>query len=598
LTERTDSKPRIVILGAGPAGLGAAHELVRHGAVPTVVERHDKVGGLARTETFKGHRFDLGGHRFFTHYPEVERSWHRILGRDFLLRPRLSRIFYRGRFFAYRLRPLGALRGLGLVEAVRVLLSYLRWHLRPYPKETTFEHWVTNRFGRRLFRTFFESYTEKVWGIPCSELRAEWAAQRIKDLSLRVAVLRMLGRRRADDVRSLIEQFHYPRLGPGMMWEAVCDEVERSGGTVYLDSEVIRVCHRDGRIRRLIVAGPSGTRVVEGDSFISSIPITDLVKRMDPPAPRQVREAAAALRHRDFITVCLIVERAVLFPDNWIYVHDPQVRVARVQNFKNWSADMVSDPRLSCLGLEYFCNRGDDLWRTSDEELIALARRESAQIGLAPREAIIDGCVVRVEQAYPVYDRSYAEHLSTLRQHVETFDNLRTIGRNGLHRYDNQDHAMLTGILAARDVALGEVHDLWSINRSAHYQEELRDSGDAAPEATQPEFLPCAFPRLHGLAFAVATGVVCGLGALVVSVYLSQAPDTGLARLVSLLGQYYPGYRLGITGSLIGGLYGLASGFAFGWCFAVSRNALLLLSLRSALRRGEAPVLGRLLDYL
>ncbi len=473
LNDRVSAARRVIILGAGPAGLGAAQELCRYGEQVTIVERHQRVGGLARTEIYRGFRFDIGGHRFFTKLTEVNERWHEILQDAFLLRPRLSRIFYRGRFFAYPLEARNAIAGLGLLESLRIVASYVRWHLRPYPVEETFEQWVTNRFGRRLFKTFFESYTEKVWGIPCSELRAEWAAQRIKGLSLRVAVAKMLGRNA--EARSLIEEFHYPRLGPGMLWEAIKDRVECQGARVRVDTEVLMVAHRNGRVTGITVSGPGGPPFIEGDEFISTMPITELVRRLDPPAPAAVSAAASTLKHRDFVTVCLIVDKPALFPDNWIYIHDRDVRVARVQNFKNWSPEMVPDPTKTSLGLEYFCNRGDELWSMDDAAFIELAKSEIAHIGLAPHDAIEAGCVLRIPQAYPVYDSSYAENLQIVRDYLASFDNLRTIGRNGLHRYDNQDHAMFTGITAAREIALGEERDLWAINRKPEYQEAILD---------------------------------------------------------------------------------------------------------------------------
>jgi protoporphyrinogen oxidase len=476
------SSDRFVVIGAGPAGLTAAWELAKRGYLPIVLEQCARVGGLARTESYRGFRFDLGGHRFFTKEASVLAVWQEVLGADFLTRPRLSRIYYDGKFFAYPLEPANALRGLGLVATLRVLLSYIRWHLFPHRPETTFEHWVTNRFGGYLFRTFFKAYTEKVWGVPCSELKAEWAAQRIKDLSLATAALNMFIRPRRT-VKTLIEEFHYPRLGPGMMWEAMREAVERRGATVATEAEVVGV-HREGRRVVGVEVARNGTReVIAGTHFISSMPLTELVARLDPPAPEAVRQAARALRYRDFLTVCLIVDRGDLFPDNWIYVHDPGVRVGRIQNFKNWSPDMVPDPTKTTLGLEYFCNAGDDLWDAPDEQLVALARREVEAIGLAPAAAVVDGCVMRVSKAYPIYDSAYADHVGVIRAFVDDLENLQTTGRNGLHRYDNQDHAMLTGMLAVRNAVDAESFDLWAVNTDAEYHEEIEADVPPPPEA-------------------------------------------------------------------------------------------------------------------
>ena len=467
---------RFVVVGAGPAGLTAAYELARYGHAPIVLEKAARVGGLSGTETYRGFHFDMGGHRFFTKVEEIDRMWRDVLHEDFLTRQRLSRIYYRKRFFDYPLKPLNAVTGLGPLECVLVLLSYVRWRVLPYRSEDNFEQWVTNRFGRRLFRIFFKSYTEKVWGIPCTELSAEWAAQRIRGLSLLSAVTTMLFRPR-HAIRTLIEQFDYPRLGPGMMWEAVARIVCERGGSLRLERSVQRILREGRRVKSVEVTDGKTVEAVEGTDFVSSMPLTELVKRLDPAPPPDVLAAAEALRYRDFLTVCLIVECEHLFPDNWIYVHDPTVRVGRIQNFKNWSPDMVPDPKRSSLGLEYFCNEGDELWNRSDEALVELGCREVSEIGLARAEDVIDGCVFRMPKAYPVYDAEHAGHVRTLRAYVDSLENLQTVGRNGLHRYNNQDHAMLTAICAVRNALLDEEHDLWAVNTDPEYHEEEHEPG-------------------------------------------------------------------------------------------------------------------------
>jgi protoporphyrinogen oxidase len=471
LTEAGDNRGRVVVLGAGPAGLSAALELALGGRSVTLLERDRAVGGLARTEVYRNYRFDMGGHRFYTKSEEVQRFWADALGPDLLLRPRLSRIYYRNTFFHYPLQALDTLRGLGPLEALLALASYLKRRAAPLPVEDTFESWVTNRFGDRVFRTFFKSYTEKVWGIPCSELRAEWAAQRIKDLSLGEILRRALGLGDSN-VRSLIERFHYPRLGPGMLWEAVQKRAEGAGAAVRLGEEVVRIERTERRIEAAVVEGPGGRERIPGAHFVTSIPLRALVERFDPPAPEAVRRAAGELRHRDYLTVCLILRRADVFPDNWIYVHDPSVRVARVQNYKNWSSDMVPDPSRTSLGLEYFCQQGDDLWNRTDAELVDLAARELCAIGLARTGDVEDGCVFRVKEAYPVYDAAYRESLDVVRAFLDGLSNCQTIGRNGLHRYNNQDHAVLSGLLAARNLLHGRRYDVWSIGSEAEYFEE------------------------------------------------------------------------------------------------------------------------------
>jgi len=473
------SARQVVVIGAGPAGLTAAYELVKLGAGVSVLEKDSIVGGLARTARYKGYSFDMGGHRFFTKVPEVEKMWREVLGDAFLRRPRLSRIYYDGVYFDYPLKPWNALSRLGPYEAVRVVLSYIKWQVRPHTVEESFEHWVTNRFGRRLFLRFFRSYTEKVWGVPCTELRAEWAAQRIKDLSLRSAIMAMLFTPRRT-IKTLIEEFDYPRLGPGMMWETVAAKVAEKSGAVRLDAPVLAVHHAGGRVTGVTIdAGDGRTETVTGTDFVSTMPVTELIAKLHPKAPGEVLDAATWLSYRSFLTVCLIVERAELFPDNWIYIHDPDVHVGRIQNYKNWSSEMVPDATKTGLGLEYFCDEGDALWNRPDDELVDMAKRELEKIGLARAAEVSDGCVFRMPKAYPVYDSVYAQHLESVKAHLATFENLQTIGRNGLHRYNNQDHAMVTGMLAARNIMFGEHNDVWSVNTDQEYHEEILEEQPA-----------------------------------------------------------------------------------------------------------------------
>jgi protoporphyrinogen oxidase len=586
---------RHVVIGAGPAGLTAARELARQGRPVVVLEQAGIVGGLARTESYKGFHFDMGGHRFFTKVDEVQKIWHEVLGADFRRRPRLSRIYYDGRFFHYPLKPLNALAGLGLWRAVLVMLSYLRWQLFPYKEERTFEQWVTNRFGRRLFLTFFKAYTEKVWGIPCSELRAEWAAQRIKDLSLRSAVVAMFIKP-GKTIKTLIEEFDYPRLGPGMMWRAAADEIRRLGGAVRLEAEVTAVRRSGWRVDSVVHAGPCGEDVVAGEQFLSSMPVTQLVLRLEPPAPDAVREAARRLTYRDFLTVCLIVDRPDPFPDNWIYVHSPEVKVGRIQNFRSWSPDMVPDPAKASLGLEYFCSEGDALWSLPDEALIRLGKDELERIGLARATEISDGCVFRVSKAYPVYDADYREHLDTVRAFVDRFENLQTIGRNGLHRYNNQDHAMLTGLLAVRNLEGGVRHDLWSVNTEPEYHEEVGVS--EAEAAVLEGRITEIFPRVDGLALGAATGVVAGALLWLATLALVWKGGPVVGPTLGLLAQFLPGYSVTAAGSIIGLAYGALGGFVAGWSFAVIRNLTLLLSLSFLRRRAQRHLLKRFLELV
>lgn len=464
---------QVIVIGAGPAGLTAAYELLKQGVKPIVLEKSHTVGGLARTENYKGYRVDMGGHRFFTKVEEVQALWQEILGEDFLRRPRLSRIYYNGKYFYYPLRFFNALSGLGMIESALILLSYIRSQLFPHPREETFEEWVSNRFGPRLYRIFFKTYTEKVWGIPCSEIKAEWAAQRIRGLSLPAAVLNAILKPKSGSIKTLIDEFHYPRHGPGMLWQRAKEMVEARGGEVRLHSEVIRVEHDRTQVTGVSTRRNGREEHLSGNALISSMPISELIQRLDPPAPAEVRQGAAQLSYRDFLTVALIVKRPDVFPDNWIYIHSPEVQVGRVQNFKNWSPEMVPDPSRTCLGLEYFCNAGDALWNLSDAELIELGVRELERIGLVQAAEVEEGVVFRQTKAYPVYTGEYQAHLDRIRQYLARFPNLQTVGRNGLHMYNNQDHSMLTAILAVRNL-MGEQHDVWSVNTERSYHEEIR----------------------------------------------------------------------------------------------------------------------------
>ena len=586
-----------VIIGAGPAGLTAAYEVTKRGITATVLEKNDKVGGLARTENHQGYYFDLGGHRFFTKVAEVKTLWHELLRDDFLRRPRLSRIFYQSKFFDYPLKPSNALRGLGFARSAAVALSYVWWQLFPYGKEETFEQWVTNRFGRELFKTFFKTYTEKVWGISCSELKAEWAAQRIKDLSLKTALLNTIVKPRKT-IKTLIEEFEYPRLGPGMMWNVAAQRVRESGGSVSLDSDVIAIKRTGGRIDKVMVANGGAAKTIEGSHFISSMPITELIKKLDPAAPPDVLEAAGRLHYRDFLTVCLIVDKPDLFPDNWIYVHDPNVKLGRIQNFKNWSPDMVADRAKSSLGLEYFCTEGDEIWNMADSDLIDLGKQEIERIGLARERDVIDGCVVRVPKAYPVYDSDYLGYLETIKQFTATLENLQTIGRNGLHRYNNQDHSMVTGMLAVRNMLDGEKNDLWRVNAEDEYLEEIKATTGKEPDEISELIegaLVRVFSKLNRRIFGVSLGIVAGLAltALTWFMLLKGAASPNL----EVLSEYLPGYTVTPLGSIVGLGYGFTYGFFVGWLYALLRNSGMILTLALAHKRLERRLMRDIFRY-
>lgn len=458
-----------VVVGAGPAGLAAARELARAGLPVIVLEQDETVGGLSRTVEHHGFRFDIGGHRFFTRIAEVQRLWEEVMGEDFLVRERLSRIFYRGRLMDYPLKIGSALRTLGVRDSLLALGSYLYARLRPLP-EDSFEGWVANRFGRRLYKHFFRNYTEKVWGMPCTEISADWAAQRIKSLSLWGALRDAVLRRGAAEATSLLRQFRYPRLGPGMMYERFRDEIVDAGGEVRLGHRVTALRVTDGRVTAVVCATAGGEVEVPAGQVIASMPLRELIEALAPAVPAEVLAAARGLRQRSFLTAALILDRPSPFPDQWIYVHEPAVRVGRIQNYANWSPYMVPDPERCCIGLEYFAWTEDELWSAPDEEIVALAGEELTRLGLAPGARVLDGAVVRMANAYPVYDSGYRERVATVRAWLEGIANLQTIGRSGQHRYNNMDHSIMTGLLAARNL-LGEQHDVWSINAEDEYLE-------------------------------------------------------------------------------------------------------------------------------
>jgi protoporphyrinogen oxidase len=465
---------RIVVVGAGPAGLTAAFLLAEAGYHVTVLEADSIVGGISRTAQYKGFRFDIGGHRFFTKIKPVEDLWNEILGDDFISVPRMSRIHYDGRYFDYPLKAFNALSGLGIVNSTRIVWSYLQARLHPSPDEDNFEQWVTNRFGQRLYEIFFKTYTEKVWGIPCTEIRAEWAAQRIQGLSLARAILHATAiQRRGTSIKSLIDEFRYPRLGPGQMWEACRDRIVGMGGEVLMNHYVNEITCCNGRVTAVVANTPDGQRTFAADHVISTTDIRSLVRALSPAPAPAVRAGAEGLRYRDFLVVALILDTPTLFPDNWIYIHTPGVKVGRIQNFNNWSAAMVPEPGRTCLGMEYFCFEGDGLWEASDAELIALAAGELVQLGLAPAGLVRDGTVIRMPKAYPIYDAAYRDHLDAVRKGIDPIPNLHTVGRNGMHKYNNQDHSMLTAMMAVWNMQ-GAQHDVWEVNTDFEYHEEQR----------------------------------------------------------------------------------------------------------------------------
>ena len=474
-----------VILGAGPAGLTAAYMLSKHGIRSVILEKSNMVGGHARTEVHDGYRFDIGGHRFFSKIEVVNDIWNEVLGEEFLKVPRLSRIYYNDKYFDYPLKLINVLKGLGPLNSLLILMSYLYAQVRPFPREDNLEEWVSNRFGRKLFRTFFKTYTEKVWGIPCTEIRAEWVAQRITNLTFFVALKNAIFKPKTTVAKTLIDKFDYPRYGPGMMWESMRDKLHDQGSNVMHDAQVVRIERTGNHIDQVIIQRDGQEEAIGGSHFLSTMPIKQFVLGLDPAPPPEIVEAIGKFKYRDFLTVCLIVNKKDLFPDNWIYIHSPKAKVGRIQNFKNWSEAMVPDLSKTSLGMEYFCNAGDELWNMADSDLIELAKEDLEIVGMAEAADIEGGLVIRQSHAYPVYDADYNSSRDAVHEYLSSFDNLYPAGRNGLHRYDNQDHAMFSAILAVENM-LGGDHDVWTINTEKEYHEAVIESKERVPANATP----------------------------------------------------------------------------------------------------------------
>ncbi len=484
-------KCEILILGAGPAGLTAGWELSRNGKKVIVLESDPKfVGGIARTASFNEFRFDIGGHRFFTKSTEVQKIWTEILDEENWLRdvPRLSRIYFNRKFFAYPLKPIDAVFKLGLFKSVSLILSYLKYKVFPIKNVVSFEDWVINNFGKKLFLVFFKTYTEKVWGIPCSEISADWAAQRIKGLSLSKAIISavlsgLTPKAKSRNIKTLIDKFDYPKLGPGMVWEEAAKKINNSSQSEVILSSRVTCLRLENRNIISCEVNNNSYDYFETKQVISTLPIRDLINIISPKPPKDVIENANNLKYRDFLTVVLILNTKDIFPDNWIYIHEPNVKLGRIQNFKNWSPKMVPDSNMTSLGLEYFCNEGDELWTLSDKDLIELGIKELFEIDLIKPQWFVDGTVLRMPKAYPVYDASYKAQLRIIRSWLdENIQNLQLVGRNGMHMYNNQDHSMLAAHLAARNL-LGESWDPWKVNADAEYHEEVlvQPSGRMVP---------------------------------------------------------------------------------------------------------------------
>jgi len=478
----------VAIIGAGPAGLTAAYLLAKGGLRPEIWESDPTyVGGISRTVVYKGFRFDIGGHRFFSKSSEIESLWSEIMPTDMIVRERLSRIFYKKKYYRYPLEAAEVIDNLGKREALLCVGSYLKRKISPIKNVNNLEDWVTNQFGARLYRTFFKTYTEKVWGTSCRNISADWAAQRIKGLSLSKAAWASLfststpaasdSNNRQDVIKTLITSFRYPRLGPGMMWEAAAAKIRGYGGLLHMDSRVTAL-RQDAKnnLWTLSIKNSQDSSIQDHGPYshvISTAPLRSIIATIQPSLPVKITEAAASLSYRDFILVALILKPRQTFPDQWLYIHDAGLLVGRIQNFSNWSPELIPDPTLACYGMEYFCSTHNDLWTMSDHALIQLATKELQELQLAQPGNVIDGCVVKQPKAYPVYDNNYEQTVNIIRQGLaEHCPGLHQIGRNGMHKYNNQDHSMMTGILTAKNILANDSrYDPWRVNQDAEYLE-------------------------------------------------------------------------------------------------------------------------------
>ncbi|MGO8879980.1 MAG: FAD-dependent oxidoreductase [Desulfomonilaceae bacterium] len=467
------AKKKIAIIGAGPAGLAAAYQLSKHDDFDiNLYESAAQVGGMCKTVRIMGQRVDLGPHRFFSSDSRVNNLWLEAMGDNYLMIDRVTRIFYRNRFFHYPLKPLNALTNLGFIEAMLCIMSHFRHRLFPISDESNFENWVINRFGSRLFNIFFRGYTEKLWGINCENLDASFAAQRIKGLSLFAAIKNAFVGTSDTDPKTLVDQFAYPRNGTGEVYTRMVKEFVRRGGKLFLNKPVYSLTLKDGNVRGLILE--SGDKI-DCDAVISSMPLTRLVSRI-PDLPNEVLLACQQLRYRNTLIVYLKVDSNHVFPDQWIYVHSPELKVGRISNFRNWSPHLFGNEQGSVLAMEYWCHESDDLWLMRDDQLIELGKEEIRATSLINSSRVIDAAVYRIEQSYPVYSKGYHYHLNIIQDFLKQIPNLSMIGRYGAFKYNNQDHSILMGILVAENIAHGASNNLWEVNTDYNYQEASRIS--------------------------------------------------------------------------------------------------------------------------
>ncbi len=450
---------KAVVIGAGPAGLTAGIELLKTKKFRvTVLERDNIIGGLGRTNDYKGYKFDIGPHHFITEDLSIEKWWKELMGPDFIKHNRFTRIYYNKRYFNYPLNGINVIKNLSFIECVSCVLSYLKYTLFPIKNIQSFEDWVTNKFGYRLFSIFFKTYTEKVWGISCDKISSDWASQRIKGFSMAKAIFYAFFGKwfKKNAPRTLSDEFYYPPYGSGQLWNKVAANLKKfEGGKLYLDQEVVSIEHEDGKIISVLAGDSSEDTTLkryEADYFLSTMPLKILISSLNPLPSKDIIKAANSLRYRGLITVNVIIDKKDIFPDHWIYIHDKGVKMGRIGNMGNFSSKMLANENHSSLSIEYFTYIGEDLWMLSDEELLKLGREELEILGIAKKQEVLDGMVVKSSEAYPVYDENYKEHLKTVLDYLGTFSNLYLMGRNGLHRYNNMDLAMLSAMKAVDEI--------------------------------------------------------------------------------------------------------------------------------------------------
>ena len=473
------NKKSVTIIGAGPAGLTAGYLLVNKGFKVTILEMDTKyLGGISRTVEYKGFRFDIGGHRFFSKSKEVNDFWDEILKSDFINTPRLSRWYYRGKFFHYPIRLLELLGVFGIWQSILIVFSYFKSKIFPIEPEISLADWCINNFGKYLAKPFFINYNLKLWGIDPAKLSKDFTLQRIKGVSFIGTItngVNKILRINTNTSKSFIETFKYPKLGPGMLWEKVAKLIQANGGEIILGAKVTKIIVQSGKVKRIEYAKAGKIERVRCDYVLSSMPLKELIHSIDPEPPRAIIEAADSLKYRDFITVALMIDKKDMPPDNWIYTHDENIKAIRIQLYKNWSKHMVPDQSKSCIGFEYVCLEGDELWSKSDKELVELAKSELEMLGFADKNQIIDGSVVRMKNVYPVYLLDYATHVAAIKKYLQNLTqshSLQPMGRCGLHRYNNSDHSMMTAFLCVKNITGEGNFDQWQVNSDAEYHEE------------------------------------------------------------------------------------------------------------------------------